>query len=44
MTDFKNDGTVIRKMNVTFSSEDEYRKYMKGETHSDKGIRTNNGN
>lgn len=43
MTDSKNDGTVTRKMNVTFKNEDEYKKFVSGKTHSDKGIRNNNG-
>lgn len=43
MTDSKNDRTVTHKMNVTFKNEDEHKKFMHGETHSDKGIRYNNG-
>lgn len=43
MTDSKNDETVTHKMDVTFKNEDEYQKLINGETHSDKGIRTNNG-
>lgn len=43
MSRAKKDGTVTRKMNVTFNNEDEYNKFINGETHSDKGIRTNKG-
>lgn len=43
MRDSQNDKTVTHKMDVTFKNEDEYQKLIKGETHSDKGIRTNKG-
>lgn len=43
MSKAKKDRTVTRKMNVTFNNEDEYEKFINGETHSDKGIRTNKG-
>lgn len=42
LTRNKNDRKVTCKMNVTFS-EEEYNRFISGETHSDKGIRTNNG-
>lgn len=43
MIDSKNDETVTRKMDVTFKNKNEYEKFINGETHSDKGIRNNNG-
>jgi hypothetical protein len=34
---------VKKKMNVIFKNEDEYQKYKSGQTHSDKGLRTEDG-
>ncbi len=34
---------VKKKMNVVFKDEEEYQKYKSGKTHSDKGLRTEDG-
>lgn len=43
MMEEKNSCSVTRKMNVTFKNEEEYQKFIRGTTHSDKGIRTADG-
>lgn len=43
MMEERNSCSVTRKMNVTFKNEEEYQKFIRGTTHSDKGIRTADG-